>query len=280
MFSSSDLAIFFPSKQLGTSLFAFQELTSTNSFALDLVRNNPQDGTLILANSQSDGRGRMDRQWFSPPGMNIYASLIKRFHGANTQIQDSGWIPPLAGLAIAMAIEETTALSLALKWPNDILIQEQKVGGILCESTTDSEGIRWVVIGFGINVNLAGSMFPPHLQEIATSLHKESGSSWDRLTLLHQITGRLEDIFATLADSESSNYQKWKETYHDRCSTIGKVIQVQFPDGSTLTGLAKSIGDHGQLQVCPMSSMNNPQSDRILDIYSGDILHIQPAASI
>jgi len=280
MFSSSDLAVFFPSKQLGISLFAFQELPSTNSFALDLIRNNPQDGTLILANSQSEGRGRMDRQWFSPPGLNIYASLIKRFHGANTQIQDSGWIPPLAGLAIAMAIEEITALSLALKWPNDILIQEQKVGGILCESATDSEGIRWVVIGFGINVNLASSMFPPHLQEVATSLYKESGRSWDRLPLLHQITSRLEDIFTTLVDSNSSNYQKWKEIYQHRCSTIGKVIQVQFPDGSACTGLARSIGDHGQLQICPMSSIHKPQSDRILDIHAGNIVHIRAADSI
>ncbi|MDR4492971.1 MAG: biotin--[acetyl-CoA-carboxylase] ligase [Nitrospirales bacterium] len=275
MFPSAQLASTFPSKQLGTTLFAFDDLSSTNTFALELIRKNPQDGTLIFANRQTDGRGRLDRNWFSPPDRNIYASLIKRLP-CITPIQDAGWVPLLAGLAIVQAIEESADQSLVLKWPNDILMREKKLGGILCETATDFEGTRWVVIGFGINVNQAKISLPFELQETVTSLQQESGRQWDRLSLLQGMASSVESIFS---DSAFNNLPAWKNAYQARCSTIGQTIQVKFPDGSILTGIAQSIGEQGQLKVCPIPSLAKPQSDRMVDIHAADILHIRRSTS-
>lgn len=275
MFPPAQLASTFPSKQLGTTLFAFEDISSTNSFALELIHKNPQDGTLICADRQIDGRGRLDRRWFSPPGLNIYASLIKTLP-RTTPLQNVGWVPLLAGLAILQAIEESTELSLALKWPNDVLIRGKKIGGILCETATDFAGTRWVIIGFGVNINQCRTSLPVELQETATSLQQESGRTWDRLSLLQSMTISLERLFS---DSDPKNLLIWKRAYQDRCSTIGQAIRVKFPDRSELTGMAQSIGANGQLRVCPIPSLAKPQSDRIVDIHSADILHIRPATS-
>jgi BirA family biotin operon repressor/biotin-[acetyl-CoA-carboxylase] ligase len=279
VYSSSQLAAAFPSKEVGTTLFVFEEITSTNSFALDRIRQQPQDGTLVIANSQTAGRGRLDRQWFSPPGLNIYASILKPFPQANTSAQQTGWIPLLAGLAMAQALEETTGLPIALKWPNDLLVQGKKVGGLLCESATDQQGLRWVVIGFGLNVNQTMPMFPLELQETATSLQTAGGQRWDRVSLLERITTATEHLMDTFIHFQAKQIAAWREAYSQRCGTIGQIVQVQFPDGSRLTGLAEAIGDQGQLQVRPLPSLTKPQSDRIVDIHSGDIQHIRPTTA-
>lgn len=272
MFSSPQLASTFPTKQLGTTLFAFEDLSSTNSFALELIQKNPRDGALVCADHQTEGRGRLDRLWFSPPGLNIYASLIKALPEA-ASLQNAGWIPLLAGLAILQALEKSTKLSLDLKWPNDILSHGRKLGGILCETATDFSGKRWVVIGFGINVNQTKISLPLELQETATSLQEESGRQWDRLFLLHHMTSSVENLFL---DPEPENLLAWKKSYQERCSTVAQVVQAKFPDGSELVGKARSIGEQGQLQVCPISFLRKPQSDRIVDIHAADILHIRP----
>ncbi len=260
---------------MGTTLFAFEDIPSTNSFALELIRKNPRDGALVCADHQTEGRGRLDRLWFSPPGLNIYASLIKALPDA-ASIHNTGWIPLLAGLAILQALGKSTELSLDLKWPNDILSHGRKLGGILCETTTGLAGKRWVVIGFGINVNQAKTSLPLELQETATSLQEESGRQWDRLSLLHQMTSSVENLFL---EPEPENLLAWKKSYQERCSTVGQVVQAKFPDGSELVGKARSIGQQGQLQVYPISSHRKPQSDRIVDIHAADILHIRPITS-
>lgn len=275
IYSPTELAAAFPNKQVGTTLFAFEEMSSTNSFGLELIHQTPQDGILICTNGQSRGRGRLERRWFSPPCLNIYASLVKQLQ-PTFPIQNTGWIPLLAGVSIAKTLKEITDLPLSLKWPNDILIQKKKVGGILCESANDRNGTRWVVIGFGINVNLNTATLPVELQETATSLRQESGHDWDRLTLLRKITMALEEEFAELANSHTGILNQANENYQRYSSTIGHIIQVQFPDGSNLTGFAQAIGEQGQLQVRPISSQVTTQFDKIVDVHSADILHIRP----
>ena len=131
MLSPETLAALLPSKTLGQSLFVFEELPSTNTFALELAKNSTPHGTIVLADRQTAGRGRLQRSWFSPPGANIYGSVI---FSLNMPFPSLGWIPLMAGTAIAQAIEDNTTIDITLKWPNDILIAERKVGGILCES--------------------------------------------------------------------------------------------------------------------------------------------------
>jgi BirA family biotin operon repressor/biotin-[acetyl-CoA-carboxylase] ligase len=267
--SPETLAALLPSKTLNQSLFVFKELASTNSFALELAKNPISQGTVVLADSQTAGRGRLQRSWFSPPGANIYGSLIFSF---SSPLQTMGWIPLMAGTAIAQAIEDHAEIGVTLKWPNDILIDERKVGGILCESFKRSSKETCVVIGFGINVNLPESAFPKDLELIATSLQIQSQHPLDRHHLLKSVITALEQGWEALI---SEGPQTCQLAYTTRCSTLGKKVQVQFPDGRELEGMAQSIGEQGQLQMIPSPSDTKEQSARILEVHAGDIRHIR-----
>ena len=270
MLSSATLLSLLPSKTLNHTLFVFEELASTNTFALELGKNSIVQGTVVLADRQTAGKGRLQRSWFSPPGTNIYGSLIFSF---NLPLQAIGWIPLMAGVAIAQAIEGHTEIDITLKWPNDILIEERKVGGILCESFKRSPTETCVVIGFGINVNLSESAFPKNLEQTATSLQTHSKHPLDRHHLLKSIITTLEQGWKALI---THGPQACQLAYSSRCSTLGQQIQVLFPDGSKLEGQAQSIGELGQLQMIPSSSDSKGQSARVLDVHAGDILHIKP----
>jgi BirA family biotin operon repressor/biotin-[acetyl-CoA-carboxylase] ligase len=267
--SPEKLAALLPSKIHNHSLFVFDELSSTNTFALELAKNPTPQGTVILADRQTAGRGRLKRSWFSPPGANIYGSLIFSF---NSPIQTIGWVPLMAGVAIAQAIEDQAEIDITLKWPNDILIDERKVGGILCESFKMSSTETRVVIGFGINVNLSELAFPKDLQLIATSLQIQAQRPLDRHHLLKSIITTLEQGWEELI---SQGPQGCRLAYNSRCSTLGKQIQVLFPDGIEMEGMAQSIGEQGQLQMIPSPSDAREQSVRILNIHAGDIRHIR-----
>ena len=170
----------------------------------------------------------------------------------------------------------TTSINISLKWPNDILIDEKKVGGILCESFKRTSSEICVVIGFGINVNLSESAFPKELEQMASSLQIHAKHPLDRVQLIQSIILSLEQGWETLDIQGSSACQV---AYSARCSTLGKQIVAQFPDGTTLEGLAQSIGEHGQLQMIPSTSDFKGESARIVDIHAGDIRHIRKSTS-
>jgi len=146
------------------------------------------------------------------------------------------------------------------------------VGGILCESFKKSSTENCAVIGFGINVNLSESALPKDLKPIATSLNIQSKHHLDRHYLIKSIITTLEQGWEALI---SQGPQAHQLGYSSRCSTLGKQIQVQFPDGSELEGIAQSIGEQGQLQMIQSPSDAKGQSARILDVHAGDIRHIR-----
>lgn len=178
----------------------------------------------------------------------------------------------MAGMAIAQALEDSTKLHISLKWPNDILIDEQKIGGILCESFKRDSTETCVVIGFGINVNLSESAFPKDLEQMASSLQIHANHPLDRDQLIQSIIPSLEQGWKALSMQGPSACQL---AYSARCSTLGQRILAQFPDGTTLEGVAQSIGAHGQLQMMPSPSDAQGQSARMVDIHAGDIRHIR-----
>ena len=269
MLSPTKLATLFPSKKLGETLYVFDELASTNTFALEYAKRHSPPNTVILADKQTAGRGRFNRSWFSPAGANIHGSLLF-CHGR--PIQPLGWVPLMAGVAIAQAIETQTKIPIHLKWPNDLLVGERKVGGVLCESFSTVQKTHYVVIGFGINVNLSQAEFPQELLDIATSLQIQCHRSVDRESLVVRITTLIEQGWEDLL---SNGHQSWLLKYNNRSATIGQMIQIHFPDGNKLMGLAHSIGGHGQLRIIPSSSDSKEQSARMRDIHSGEILHIR-----
>lgn len=269
MLFSKKLAALLPLKTFGETLYIFDELASTNAFAMERAKDQALSGTVVLADRQTAGRGRLDRSWFSPGKSNIYGSLLLV---PETTIQYLGWIPLMAGVAIAQALEQQTGIRVDLKWPNDLLIGGRKLAGVLCDSFRNPAHQTCVVIGFGINVNLSQSEFPLELQSSATSLQIQCHCAVDREELIIKVITSLEKNWENL---RSNGPQSYLVEYKHWCVTIGQTIQVQFPDGSQLQGLAHSIGDHGQLRVIPSPSDSNKQSARIRDIHSGEIIHLR-----
>jgi BirA family transcriptional regulator, biotin operon repressor / biotin---[acetyl-CoA-carboxylase] ligase len=270
--SHTKLVSLLPSKKLGETLYVLAELPSTNTFAWERAKKHAPSATVILADKQTAGRGRLNRSWFSPADSNIYGSLLF-IH--DKIIQHLGWIPLMAGVAIARALETQTGIRIHLKWPNDLLIAERKVGGVLCESFSIGQQSKCVVIGFGINVNLSQSEFPHDLQDSATSLQIQCHRPLDRESLIMQIIASLEKGWEDLT---LKGHQSCLAEYNKRCATIGHTIQVHFPDGSQLQGMAHSIGKDGQLRVTLSPSDSNEQSAKICDVHSGEVLHIRTAA--
>jgi len=178
----------------------------------------------------------------------------------------------MAGMAIAQAMDDSTTINISLKWPNDLLIDDKKVGGILCESFKRNSSETCVVIGFGINVNLSESAFPKELEQTATSLQIYAKHPLERDQLIQSIIPSMEQGWEALSTQGPS---ACRLAYSARCSTLGKQIVAKFPDGTTLGGVAQSIGEQGQLQMMPSPSDAKGQSARMVDIHAGDIRHIR-----
>ena len=230
------------------------------------MESNTPHGTVILAEQQTEGKGRMERAWHSPYGKNLYFSvaLTRSLHPSF-----STWLPLITGVALAESLEEVSGLTISLKWPNDVMIHERKLAGVLCESRKTGEIGMAFVVGIGINVNSERKDFPEELQEIATSLQQESHRQFDRHVLL--------SIFLTIFESHyeqlcASNLQALKKKYLSRCATLGRQIKAHFVDGTQLEGIAMDIGEEGELQV---SHVKEKGPGTILRIRSGDIYHLR-----
>lgn len=158
---------------------------STSSLALEALERGASAGTVFVADHQSAGRGRREsggerRQWFSPAGENLYFSVVAR---PDVPVDRSAAITLAVGVELSEYLRESTGVDVALKWPNDLYVGDRKLAGILTEGVTGPGGLEGVVIGVGLNVNVAGREFPDELQDKATSLFEETGRRFDRLSL-------------------------------------------------------------------------------------------------
>lgn len=260
-------------KRLGQHLHIHQSLTSTNSEAMTLAQNGAEDGTVVAAESQSAGRGRHARTWFSPPGLNLYCSIIVRGLGQGLSLADwLSWVPLTTALAVAEAVQETAAISLALKWPNDLLLGERKVGGILCESSLTLPDDPVVVIGIGLNVNVPGELFPDELRPIATSLFESSHQLIDRNRLLAQLLLELEQSLGELRDHGPS---RLLQAYMRRCTTLGRQVRVILGADEELLGTAVAITADGTLQVRPSVETSGTDKAPLIDVRAGDVIHVR-----
>jgi BirA family biotin operon repressor/biotin-[acetyl-CoA-carboxylase] ligase len=260
-------------KRLGQHLHIHQILTSTNSEAMTLAQNGAEDGTVVVAESQSAGRGRHARTWFSPPGLNLYCSIIVRGLGRGLSLADwLSWVPLTTALAAAEAVQGVAATSLALKWPNDLLLDERKVGGILCESSLTIPGNPIVVIGIGLNVNVPRELFPDELRPIATSLFESSHRLIDRNRLLAQLLLDLEQSLDELRDHGPS---RLLQAYQHRCTTLGRQVRVILGADEELLGTAVAITADGTLQVRPSTEGSGTDKAPLVDVRAGDVIHVR-----
>ncbi|MDD8018540.1 MAG: biotin--[acetyl-CoA-carboxylase] ligase [Bacteroidota bacterium] len=224
----------------GQTIFCFDTIDSTNLYSKTLSKTKAPHGTLIIAEEQTAGRGRMQRNWVSLKGKNLLFSIILY---PDFIIEKTALLPFAGSLAVCDAIETVTGLSSTCKWPNDVLVNKKKVCGMLLESTTENASIEKIILGIGVNVNQ--EEFPEDLKYKASSLKNESGIEINRITLLQKILEELELRYEQLAHFPSSQLMNdWKM----KALLFGKKITVLEHEFS-YTATAIDVADDGRLII-------------------------------
>jgi BirA family biotin operon repressor/biotin-[acetyl-CoA-carboxylase] ligase len=235
------------SKQLQTQTFGrviryFDQVESTNTVAHSLVAEGAAEGTLVIAEHQTTGRGRMGRVWHSPKGKGLWMSLILK---PRIPLQFAPQLTLLVAVALCRTIRQLTALSVGIKWPNDLLIEGKKVSGILLESSADEEKLQHVIAGIGISVNLEPDDFPEELRNVASSLKIQVGHKLDRAELLCQFLLELETLYELY---QEQGFAPIKLLWEALTVSLGSPVRQPGPNGLT-EGIAEGIDDSGALTV-------------------------------
>ncbi len=243
-------------KIIGRSIQHFPQIESTNTKARELAEQGAPEGTLVVAEYQTRGKGRMSRPWESPAGQNLLFSIILR---PTLPPQQTFNLILLVSVALCQSIQMETNLELMIKWPNDLYCREKKLAGILAEFAAESDRLDYVIIGVGLNVNWSPAALPEEAQP-ATSILQETGIR----------TSRLEMLVSFLSGMERLYRQAQKEGYHfikqawDRHSLI-KNRPVKVMNGEeTWSGIAQGIDPQGALMVI----LDNGEKKRFL---TGDV---------
>ena len=211
-------------------------MTSTNDLARALAAQGAPEGTLVLAEEQTAGRGRLGRAWLAPRGTSLLFSLL--FRPALLPSQ-AFRLAMLCSLAAARAIETVTALPIHLKWPNDLVLRGQKLGGVLSESSFTGERLDFVIVGLGLNVNLDVSTLP-EIAATATSLSAALGRPVARLPLLQRLLQEIEAGYGDVVQGEAL-----RAAWAARLSTLGQMVRVT--GGTEEEGMAEGVDADGAL---------------------------------
>ena len=239
---------------LGRRVLYYPRLDSTNAVAKALAAQGAAEGTLVIADEQTAGRGRLARRWLAPPGTSLLFSLILR---PQLEIARAVGLTMICGLGVREAIRELTTLPAQLKWPNDILLYGRKVGGILTEAGTSGEHLDWVVVGIGLNVNLEVAALPAEFG--ATSLQHELGQPTSRVQLLQQALLRIEQRYERLQAGQWPVHE-WSTALE----TLGQRVQLRTAGGA-VDGLAEAVDDEGALLL-------RLDDGRLQRVWVGDIV--------
>ena len=246
------------SYRFGKTIHHFLETGSTNDAARQLAEQEAPEGTLVLAEKQTHGRGRLGRSWLSEPGAGVYASVLLR---PLLKPRDAAVLTLVAAVAASEAIELACGLNADIKWPNDLLLSGRKCCGILSEMQAERDDIRYVIVGIGINVN--HSVFPEELVHRATSLRIEGKQTYSRVAVLCEFLQRFELLYDDLQrGNRSAVLQRWV----DRSSfAFGKQVTVDLGSGKKLDGQTAGLSELGNLKV-------KLPDGRVEEVLSGDIV--------
>lgn len=228
----------------GSPLVYAAEITSTNDAAARLADAGAGEGTTVVADAQTAGRGRHGRTWCSPPGAGLYVSTIVRPDLRTAPGPESSLLTLMAGVALAEAIREATGLAVEIKWPNDLMVARRKLGGILAEGAGQGTALEYVVLGFGINLRAAS--YPPDVAARATSIESELGRHVDRGALLARSLVQLSRVRAAIAWNRTpAVLDRWRELAP---SAAGSPVEWQSGAGPR-QGLTAGVDDDGALLV-------------------------------
>ncbi len=229
------------SKWMGRHLVYFPETDSTNIQAKRLGEEGAPEGTLVVAERQTAGKGRRGRTWSSPAGTSIYMSFLLR---PNIPPRCAPMVTLIAGLAGAKAVNQVTGLNARIKWPNDLVVNGKKICGILTEMSAEMEGIHYIVTGIGINVNQ--KEFPEEIRDKATSLLLEGGRCFNRSQLIAGVMEWFEPYVERFL--ETKDLSLLKEDYEEMLANLNQEVQVLDPAGE-YHGVCQGIDKDGQLLV-------------------------------
>lgn len=237
------------------------ETDSTNMQAKSLASNGAAEGTLVVAESQTGGRGRRGRTWFSPSFRNIYTSIILRPPMAPDQAPQ---ITLMTAVAVARTLRRTAQLDAKIKWPNDILINGKKIAGILTELSADMDVVDHVVVGMGINVNVTESEIPADIRDMATSVKIANGRSQSRVALLCALLNHFEQCYDQL---KTEGFGPLMIEWRRMSDTIGQQVRVDVLN-NRFTGVVVDVDDSGVLVL-------KDDKGRLHRIFSGDVTRLR-----
>ena len=237
-----------------------QQTASTNADLVAEAKQGAPAGLVLVAESQTAGRGRLDRTWVAPPRSGLTVSILLR---PDVDASGWGWLPLLTGLAVVDALRSTARLGAYLKWPNDVLVSDRKLAGILVERVDNAAPAA--VIGLGLNVSLRADELPV---PGATSLTLEEAATLDRAVVLKSV---LRALAARLRMWENGRGDAVRsgllDDYRAVCRTLGRDVRVELPGGSVLEGRAQAIDDDGRLLLIT-------DEGRHL-VSAGDVVHLR-----
>ncbi|MBW2599321.1 MAG: biotin--[acetyl-CoA-carboxylase] ligase [Deltaproteobacteria bacterium] len=241
---------------IGNRIHFFDEIDSTNNHAVSLAGNGAGEGEVVIADCQTAGRGRLrDRIWHSPPGRNLYTSIILK---PDVQPAHAQGLTLVAGVAVAELL--SAYCPVALKWPNDILAGGRKISGILTEMRIRGRDVDFVVVGIGININMEADDFQGELLGISTSLKEQTSNSVSRLDLTAGLYRSFEKWYRTFIDE---GFLPVRERWMEYSDIIGKTIEVT--DRSAVqSGTCRGIDSKGMLLL-------GDEENRTRRVLSGDV---------
>ncbi len=240
--TEEQLAATLAGRKIGFPVRYFPEVDSTNIRAWRLAIEGAAEGTAVVADSQSRGKGRLNRSWQSPPGANIYTSLVLRPRIAPTAAPQ---LTLVAGVAVAELLARYLPGTVTIKWPNDILIGGKKVCGILTEMKSSAAGVDFIILGIGLNVNMDREDFEPALQDTATSLKIATGMKLDRREIISELFHMLETWYRVFL---MRGFPGVREAWLRHADILGRPVRVVFREDSQ-TGVVVGIDADGTLII-------------------------------
>lgn len=238
--NETELSSVIDTEFIGKNILYYDEITSTNDVIKDAYEKGYPEGTIAITEVQTSGRGRMGRKWESKKGDGLWFSILLK---PDIDPRKAPMLTLIAGLCVCKAARRVTGLDVSIKWPNDVMLNDKKICGILTEMSSEIQKINYVVVGIGINVNT--EEFPEELSDIATSLKIECNHSIQRKILLNEVLKDFEKYYLQYVNE--SNFKIFKDEYESLCNTINREINVIGKETYKATGIG--ITDEGELIV-------------------------------